>query len=253
MIFTYLGIVFMSNESFCKNKSKLVNQGKKSLYSILKKSRKLNLPIDLQIELFDTMVAPVLLYGCEVWGSENNDIFFYSFLQFYKMILDLKKSTPNCIVYGRFPIDIVIKSRIIAFCKRMVCNKQDKICAILYKLLYNMHVTKFLHSKWMSCIENTLNICGCSEYWISKDVPKNVALSSMVKQNLCDQYKQIWYERVFNTAKCLNYRIFKNSHKFEEYLVDLPYDLRNFFCNYRCLTNRLPIEQGRFWGVDRDD
>jgi hypothetical protein len=65
----------MSNESFCKNKSKLVNQGKKSLYSILKKSRKLNLPIDLQIELFDTMVAPVLLYGCEVWGSENNDIF----------------------------------------------------------------------------------------------------------------------------------------------------------------------------------
>jgi hypothetical protein len=47
--FTYLGIVFMSNGSFCKNKSKLVNQGRKALYSILKKSRKLNLPIDLQI------------------------------------------------------------------------------------------------------------------------------------------------------------------------------------------------------------
>ena len=45
--FTYLGIVFMSNGSFCKNKSKLVNQGRKALYSILKKSRKLNLPIDL--------------------------------------------------------------------------------------------------------------------------------------------------------------------------------------------------------------
>jgi hypothetical protein len=59
------------------------------------------------------------------------------------MILDLKKSTPNCIVYGRFPIDIVIKSRIITFWKRMVCNKQDKICAILYNLLYNMHVKKF--------------------------------------------------------------------------------------------------------------
>ena len=32
----------------------------------------------------------------------------------------------------------------------------------------------------------------------------------MVKQRLCDQYKQTWYERVFNTAKCLTY-------KFEEY------------------------------------
>ena len=73
--FTYLGIVFMSNGSFCKNKSKLVHQGRKALYSILKKSRKLNLPIDLQIDLFDTRVASVLLYGCEVWGSENDDNF----------------------------------------------------------------------------------------------------------------------------------------------------------------------------------
>jgi hypothetical protein len=104
----------------------------------------------------------------------------------------------------------VIKSRIIAFWKRIVCNKQDTICAILYKLLYNMHVKQFFHSKWISCIENTLNICGFSEYWISQSVPKNVALSSMVKQRLCDQYKQTWYERVFNTAKCLTY-------KFEEY------------------------------------
>ena len=45
--------------------------------------------------------------------------------------------------------------------------------------------------------------------WISQGVFKNVALSNMVKQRLCDQYKQTWYERVFNTAKCLNYRIFK--------------------------------------------
>ena len=61
----------MSNGSFCKNKSKLVYQGRKAQ----KKGRKLNLHIDLQIELVDTMVAPVLLYGCEVWGYENNDIF----------------------------------------------------------------------------------------------------------------------------------------------------------------------------------
>jgi hypothetical protein len=104
-----------------------------------------------------------------------------------------------------------------------------------------MHVEKFVHSKWISCIENILNNCGFSEYWISQGVhvPKNVALSSMVKQRLCDQYKQTWYEKVFNTAKCLNYRISKCSYKFEEYLVDLPYDLRKAFCNYRCLNHRL--------------
>ena len=67
-----------------------------------------------------------------------------------------------------------------------------------------MHVKQFFHPKWISCIENTLNICVFSEYWISQ----GVALSSMVKQRLCDQYKQTWSEIIFNTAKCLNYRIF---------------------------------------------
>ena len=36
--FTYLGTVFMSNGSFCKNQSKLVSHGRKAMYSILKKA-----------------------------------------------------------------------------------------------------------------------------------------------------------------------------------------------------------------------
>ena len=50
-----------------------------------------------------------------------------------------------------------------------------------------------------------------------------------------------------------SYRIFKCLHQFEGYLVQLSYDLRKAYCNYRCLNHRLPIEKGRFWGVKRDD
>lgn len=116
-----------------------------------------------------------------------------------------------------------------------------------------MHIKQFYHSKWLTCIENVLNTCGYSKFWLSQNVPQNLALSCMVKQRLCDQYKQSWHEKVFNIAKCLNYRVFKCSHNFESYLVDLPFDLRKAFCSYRCLNHRLPVEQGRFWGVDRDD
>lgn len=28
-------------------------------------------PIDIQLKMFDTMVSPILLYGCEVCGFEN--------------------------------------------------------------------------------------------------------------------------------------------------------------------------------------
>ncbi len=41
------------------------------MYAIIGKCRKLGLPIDLQRELFDRMIVPIMLYGCEVWGPEN--------------------------------------------------------------------------------------------------------------------------------------------------------------------------------------
>ena len=49
------------------------------------------------------------------------------------------------------------------------------------------------------------------------------------------------------------YRIFKCNHNIEKYLLELPNDLRKAFCHFRCMNHHLPIEQGRFWGVLRDD
>jgi hypothetical protein len=36
--------------------------------------RKHGLSVKIQFDLFDKMVKPILLYGCEVWGFSNNDI-----------------------------------------------------------------------------------------------------------------------------------------------------------------------------------
>ena len=38
------------------------------MFSLMRKARSLQLPIDLQLHLFDKVVSPVILYGCEVWG-----------------------------------------------------------------------------------------------------------------------------------------------------------------------------------------
>ena len=55
----------------------------------LKEARKLNLPITMQLELFDTMVVPILLYGVEMWGFENVIENFH--MQFCKTILKVAK------------------------------------------------------------------------------------------------------------------------------------------------------------------
>lgn len=254
--FTYLGVLFSNNGKFAKTKKRALDQGRKAMFSIMKKSRKFNLPVDLQLHLFDTMVSPILLYGSEVWGYEDNSIIESLYLSFYKMILKVKKSTPNCIIYGelgRYPSDIFIKSRMIGFWKRIICGKKDKICSVLYKLMYELHVSDNMHFQWLGQIKNILNECGMSEYWLSQNLPMSTPLSKMVKLRLCDQYKQTWNNVVFNSPKCINYRIFKTQHSLEKYFSILPTDLWRAMCHFRCLNHKLPIERGRFWGIMRDD
>ena len=129
----------------------------------------------------------------------------------------------------------------------MVIKTQCQLCCINCCILYNIHNRNSFHSKWICSIENILNECGYSEYWLTQYVHKSVCLSKNVKQRLCDQFKQRWSTTVFNSSKCLNYRIFKCSHGLEKYLLNLSYDLRRALCNFRCLYHRLPIERGRFW------
>ena len=44
------------------------------MYSLINKAKRLNLAIDIQLQLFDSLVLPIALYGCEVWGCKETDI-----------------------------------------------------------------------------------------------------------------------------------------------------------------------------------
>jgi hypothetical protein len=46
------------------------------------------------------MIKPILLYGCEVWGFGKNEVLERVHLKFCKILLNLKSSTPNYMVYG---------------------------------------------------------------------------------------------------------------------------------------------------------
>ena len=64
--YTYLGVIFNYNGLFNKAINKQAKQGMRAFYALLNKVRKLRLPVDLAFELFDHLVLPVFLYGCEV-------------------------------------------------------------------------------------------------------------------------------------------------------------------------------------------
>ena len=109
------------------------------MYEVLRKGRIHNLSIKCQLDLFDKIVKPILLYGCEIWGFGKNDIIERVHLKFCKLLLRLKVSTPNFMVYGelgRYPLEIDIKVRMISYWCKLIQGKQSKVSTIAYKLLY---------------------------------------------------------------------------------------------------------------------
>ena len=73
--YKYLGIHFSQTGSFLKARKHIAEQAKKAMYLLFNRINNLNLPIDLQIKLFDHTVLPILTYECEVIGYENICIF----------------------------------------------------------------------------------------------------------------------------------------------------------------------------------
>ena len=98
--FSYLGTTFDQKGKFFKARSRLIEQARRASFVVIRKSRKLNLPVDLQLKLFDNMIAPIFLYGSEIWGFH---------FKYCKRLLHLKASTPKAMVYGelgRYPMQI---------------------------------------------------------------------------------------------------------------------------------------------------
>ena len=88
------------------------------MFLLIRKLKSLALSVDLQLELFDKMIKPILLYGSEVWGYSNCKSIERIHLKFLKSIFNIKPSTTNVMLYVEFdvyPIEIDINVKIISF------------------------------------------------------------------------------------------------------------------------------------------
>ena len=112
--------------------------------------KNLDLPFDLQLKLFDHTILPILTYASEVWGFENLDMIEKVHNDFLRKITLARKSTPLYMLYGetgRFPLKIIIKSRMISYWNRLIHSKGIKISFLMYQCLMN---SENLSSKWAS-------------------------------------------------------------------------------------------------------
>jgi len=86
--------------------------------------------MDIQIELFNKTIKPILLYGAEIWGLWKFRCNWRSTVKFFKYILKMKRSTPNYMVYdetGVTSISIDIEETIVNFWTIISINNNNNI------------------------------------------------------------------------------------------------------------------------------
>ena len=252
--FQYLGVVFNSRGNFFQAKKHLHTQASKAMHSLLKNIRSNSLPVDLSLQLFDSLVMPILLYCCEVWGYEDFKILEKLHLKFCKLILGVPRSAPSYVVYGelgRQPLSSFIYPRMLKFWGKLVVNaNRNKLSKILYYSIIPIintekHTNNIPRFKWVKHIQKLLQEIGYPGIWTTHTFPSIEWLYRTARLRLSDRFKQEWDSNK-SSSQSKHYFSVKTELKLENYLMKLSDSQRILILKLRASLLRLPVTLGRY-------
>ena len=242
--YTYLGTIFAFNGKFKEAINKQMLQAQRALFVIKTKKETYNLPVDIVFDLFDKMIIPILLYGCEIWGYENVDCLEIFYRKFLKYVLKLNNQTTNCMVYGetgKMPLTETIKSRMICFWHRISIGNNNKVAFKLLHLIRKLYDQNIYSSPWLKRIESILNLCGMRNVWLNPESFNHDWLKRSINLKLSDMYLQEWHSQISIKSSCIMYRTFKISLELEKYLILLDCKERINISRFRCRNIKIPV------------
>ena len=202
--FKYLGVVFTKSRSFSKTKKHNYDQAKKAMHLLYKKIRNLNLPLDLQLQLFEHTVLPIALYGCEIWAYENTKIIEKLQNEFLRYITNSKKSTPAYMLHAELgckAIDVKIKTHMIGFWLNIVNGKETKLSKMLYNFLLEEYDSGIYQHKWIHCIKDILTSVGRIDLLHRETIESPKLIKTQISKTLSDLYIQEWDTKLFHHQK----------------------------------------------------
>lgn len=255
--YKYLGIYFSRSGSFAAAKKHIAEQATKAVFALLKKVKSLSLPFDIQVDLFNKTIKPILLYGCEIWGVGNIDILERVQLTYFKYIFSLKKSTPSYMIYGELgimPILVDIQTRTISFWSKLIENDtQNKLSSAVYNIIYELSIGNNIKSLWINNIKHLLCSLGFSGIWYSQSFINKNWLVKATTNKLKDVYIQKWRASIEITSDSNFYKIFKTDFQQSDYFSRLPISSCKKLMRFRTRNHRLPVETGRWKSIPLDE
>ena len=247
--YVYLGTTVSYNGKYKKAIKKQVTQAKRALFGLKSKKEMYDLPFDIVLDLFDKMILPILLYGCEIWGYEELECIEVFYRKFLKEILRLNKQTTNCMVYGeagRKPLSIIVKTRMVCYWHKISTGAVNKLSYKITFFLRKLHEQNQYSSPWLKNIEQILNTCGMSNVWLNPDIINHNWLKKAIELRLSDLYIQEWESQLNNASSCVTYRSLKPYFKQERYLTLPNRSDRINLCKFRCRNIKIPVVTGGY-------
>ena len=140
---------------------------------------------------------------------------------------------------------ITMQKRLLNYWLRLKCDSRRKLAPVMYNLLRKMSDVNSCKSQWIDDVKSVLNCTGFSNCWDASDI-NNKWFVKAIDRRLKDIELQDWNAEVSSNRLCTFYRMIKQHHQEEPYLVSLQYSLRINLAKFRCGNNNLPINSGRW-------
>ncbi len=256
--YVYLGISFVSSGLFNVAQANLASKATKAYYALRACfGNNMHSCVRLFLQLFDCLVVPVALYGCEVWLHPNVEKrettlgFEKLHLLACKNVLAVNRKTVNYACLGelaRFPLWITAKRRVLNFWSRLLRSES------LTSQIYATTKTSNHCRAWIRSVKSILNGTGLSELFINESVLSKSDVKT-IGHILEDQFQQRWQSVVSGRTRLTNqgdsklrtYAKFKLSFELEPYLTSKYFraDEKQAIARLRTSNHKLAIETGR--------
>ena len=122
------------------------------------------------------------------------------------------------------------------WCK-LVNGHENKLSSYMYRILLDDVSNSRFEYDWFSFVKSIFDSIGLSYIWLGQNIENSFWLSQTVQITTESQFKQEWQTSIDTFSKCINYRLFKTEHKFENYLLKLPPKLMKTFIKFRLCNN----------------
>ena len=262
--YCYLGIEMSNTGSFYKATDALYNKSLRALFSLYSA---LSIHTDqtnskLYLKLFDALIKPILLYGCEVWGthiSQPNNTISKFVNKFYRILLGVPRHTSTAGIHmelGRFPIDTNVHEAMLKYWFRLISLPASRLVSHCYWSIFNNpNVT----DPWLNSIKNIIFNTGQCHLWSNqkdfvslgqKFSQKHVAYLS---QNLKDQSIQLLSSKINEENKLHFFKNAKETLSISNHLTKIKSrESRSLISKLRLGVLPLEIERGRRKNVPKE-